>query len=164
MLIEAVAAGQEISKSTIWNTEISSYKLSKIAAVKEELKQVPTLLDEPNDVLDTVFEKSVKKQTTAKEKKSTYELTLELIEQGKDVAEIASTRQVSKQTINNHFVYLIRSEQIQLTDVLSSKRINELESMFEGFTGTSLGPLKEKLGSKATWDELKLYQAYAQLQ
>jgi hypothetical protein len=61
-------------------------------------------------------------------------------------------------------VYLIRSEQIQLTDVLAPKRINELESMFEGFTGTSLGPLKEKLGSKATWDELKLYQAYAQLQ
>lgn len=164
LLIEAVAAGQEISKSTIWNTEISSYKLSKIAAVKEELKQVPTLLDEPNDVLDTVFEKSVKKQTTAKEKKSTYELTLELLEQGKDVAEIASTRQVSKQTINNHFVYLIRSEQIQLSDVMQPKRISELESMFEGFTGTSLGPLKEKLGSKATWDELKLYQAYAQLQ
>ena len=164
LLIEAVAAGQEISKSTIWNTEISSYKLAKIAAVKEELKQVPTLLDEPNDVLDTVFEKSVKKQTTAKEKKSTYELTLELLEQGKDVAEIASTRQVSKQTINNHFVYLIRSEQIQLSDVMQPKRISELESMFEGFTGTSLGPLKEKLGSKATWDELKLYQAYAQLQ
>jgi uncharacterized protein YpbB len=114
--------------------------------------------------LDTVFEKSVKKQTAAKEKKSTYELTLELLEQGKDVAEIASIRQVSKQTVNNHFVYLIRSEQIQLTDVLAPKRISELESMFEGFTGNSLGPLKEKLGSKATWDELKLYQAYAQLQ
>jgi hypothetical protein len=51
-----------------------------------------------------------------------------------------------------------------LSDVLAPKRIKELESMFEGFTGTSLGPLKEKLGSKATWDELKLYQAYAQLQ
>jgi len=110
------------------------------------------------------LKKTVKKDKGGSNKKSTYELTLELLEQGKDVAEIASIRQVSKQTINNHFVYLIRSEQIQLSDVMQPKRCSELETMFEGFTGTSLGPLKEKLGAKATWDELKLYQAYAQLQ
>jgi len=125
---------------------------------------VPSLLDDEDEVIDTIFEKTVKKDKGGSNKKSTYELTLELLEQGKDVAEIASTRQVSKQTINNHFVYLIRSEQIQLSDVMQPKRCSELETMFEGFTGTSLGPLKEKLGAKATWDELKLYQAYAQLQ
>ena len=164
ILIETLASGREVSKTTVWNAEISSYKLAKIAAVKQELKQVPSLLDDEDEVIDTIFEKTVKKDKGGSHKKSTYELTLELLEQGKDVAEIASIRQVSKQTINNHFVYLIRSEQIQLSDVLAPKRINELESMFEGFTGTSLGPLKEKLGAKATWDELKLYQAYAQLQ
>ena len=164
ILIETLASGREISKTTVWNTEISSYKLAKIAAVKQELKQVPSLLDDEDEVIDTIFEKTVKKDKGGSNKKSTYELTLELLEQGKDVAEIARIRQVSKQTINNHFVYLIRSEQIQLSDVMQPKRISELETMFEGFTGTSLGPLKEKLGAKATWDELKLYQAYAQLQ
>jgi hypothetical protein len=164
ILIETLASGREISKTTVWNTEISSYKLAKIAAVKQELKQVPSLLDDEDEVIDTIFEKTVKKDKGGSNKKSTYELTLELLEQGKDVAEIASIRQVSKQTINNHFVYLIRSEQIQLSDVMQPKRSSELETMFEGFTGTSLGPLKEKLGAKATWDELKLYQAYAQLQ
>ncbi len=164
ILIETLASGREISKTTVWNTEISSYKIAKIAAVKQELKQVPSLLDDEDEVIDTIFEKTVKKDKGGSNKKSTYELTLELLEQGKDVAEIARIRQVSKQTINNHFVYLIRSEQIQLSDVMQPKRISELETMFEGFTGTSLGPLKEKLGAKATWDELKLYQAYAQLQ
>jgi uncharacterized protein YpbB len=164
ILIETLASGREISKTTVWNTEISSYKLAKIAAVKQELKQVPSLLDDEDEVIDTIFEKTVKKDKGGSNKKSTYELTLELLEKGKDVAEIASIRQVSKQTINNHFVYLIRSEQIQLSDVMQPKRSSELETMFEGFTGTSLGPLKEKLGAKATWDELKLYQAYAQLQ
>lgn len=164
LLMEALAAGQEVSKSTIWNTEISNYKLAKIAAVKEELKQIPTLLDESDEILDTVFQKSIKKQSTAKEKKSTYELTLELLEQGKVAAEIAQIRQVSLQTVNNHFVYLIRAQKLQLSEVMSDKRINELENLFDGFTGSSLGPLKEKLGFKATWDELKLYQAHAQLQ
>jgi hypothetical protein len=46
---------------------------------------------------------------------------------------------------------------------MNPKRISELERMFEGFEGTSLNPLKEKLGSKVTWDELKLYQAGMQV-
>jgi hypothetical protein len=42
---------------------------------------------------------------------------------------------------------------------MSPKRIHELANLFEGYEGTSLTPLKEKLGNKVTWDELKLYQA-----
>jgi len=58
ILIETLASGREISKTTVWNTEISSYKLAKIAAVKQELKQVPSLLDDEDEVIDTIFEKN----------------------------------------------------------------------------------------------------------
>jgi hypothetical protein len=54
---------------------------------------------------------------------------------------------------------LIKAEKLELKDVLSEKRIRDLENMFGDYEGTSLGPLKEKLGNKVTWDELKLYQA-----
>ena len=128
--------------------------------MKQELKQVPSLLDDPDEVDDVIFTKSSKKESAAKkEKKSTYEVTLELLEQGKDVEEISRIRQLSNQTISNHFAYLIRSEKIELSDVMSQKRIQELASMFDGYEGTSLSPLKEKLGNKVTWEELKLYQA-----
>jgi uncharacterized protein YpbB len=104
--------------------------------------------------------KTSKKLSVAKkEKKTTYEQTLELLEQGNDAKEIARTRQLSAQTVNSHFVYLIRAEKIELSDVMSPKRIHELANLFEGYEGTSLTPLKEKLGNKVTWDELKLYQA-----
>lgn len=160
LLIEAVSAGKEITKSIVWNHEIANYKIGKLAVIKQELKQVPSLLDDPEEEYDVIFTKTSKKLSAAKkEKKSTYELTLELLEQGKDVDEIARIRQVSVQTIGNHFAYLIRSEKIELTDVMSPKRISELATMFEGFEGTSLSPLKEKLGNKVTWEELKLYQA-----
>lgn len=160
LLIEAVSAGREITKSIVWNHEIANYKIGKLAVIKQELKQVPSLLDDPEEEYDVIFTKTSKKLSAAKkEKKSTYELTLELLEQGKDVDEIARIRQVSVQTIGNHFAYLIRSEKIELTDVMSLKRISELATMFEGFEGTSLSPLKEKLGNKVTWEELKLYQA-----
>jgi uncharacterized protein YpbB len=164
LLIEAVSAGKEITKSIVWNHEIANYKIGKVAAIKQELKQVPSLLDDPEDEYDAIFTKTSKKLSTAKkEKKSTYEQTLELLEQGKDVHEIARIRQVSTQTIGNHFAYLIRSEKIELTDVMSPKRISELATMFDGFEGTSLSPLKEKLGNKVTWEELKLYQAHSML-
>jgi uncharacterized protein YpbB len=160
LLIEAVSAGKEITKSIVWNHEIANYKIGKVAAIKQELKQVPSLLDDPEDEYDAIFTKTSKKLSTAKkEKKSTYESTLDLLEEGKDASEIARIRQLSPQTIASHFAYLIRMEKIAITDVLSPKRINELANMFEGFEGTSLSPLKEKLGNKVTWDELKIYQA-----
>jgi uncharacterized protein YpbB len=159
LLIEAVATGREITKEVVWNTEIANYKLSKLAAVKQEIRQTPSLLDEPEDE-DIIFLKTSKKLSVAKkEKKTTYEQTLELLEQGNDAKEIARTRQLSAQTVNSHFVYLIRAEKIELSDVMSPKRIHELANLFEGYEGTSLTPLKEKLGNKVTWDELKLYQA-----
>ncbi len=164
LLIEAVSAGKEITKSIVWNHEIANYKIGKVAAIKQELKQVPSLLDDPEDEYDAIFTKTSKKLSAAKkEKKSTYESTLDLLEEGKDASEIARIRQLSPQTIASHFAYLIRMEKIAITDVMSPKRINELANMFEGFEGTSLSPLKEKLGNKVTWDELKLYQAHSML-
>jgi len=163
LLVSAVAEGEAITKDRIWNNDLQQYKLSKIAIVRQELKQVPSLLDDP-DAEEVSFLKSTKKLAKEqKVKKSTQEKTLELLEAGKEVSEIARERQLSVQTINSHFAYLIRSGQIELTDVMSPKRISELEQLFDGFEGNSLNPLKEKLGSKATWDELKLYQAWMQV-
>ncbi len=163
LLVTAVAEGEAITKDRIWNNDLQQYKLSKIAIVRQELKQVPSLLDDP-DAEEVSFLKSTKKLAKEqKVKKSTQEKTLELLEAGKEVSEIARERQLSVQTINSHFAYLIRSGQIELTDVMSPKRIGELEQLFDGFEGNSLNPLKEKIGSKATWDELKLYQAWMQV-
>ncbi len=164
ILVETLSAGKEVTKSFLDVPEITNYRLSKIAMIKQELKNTPSLLDDPEETFDELFTKTSKKlDVSKKEKKSTYEQTLELLENGMDASEIAQKRQLSLQTIASHFAVLIRSEKIELKDVMSEKRIHELATMFDGFEGTSLTPLKEKLGNKATWDELKLYQAYTQV-
>lgn len=163
VLIETACAGKVLSKQAIWNSEINSYKANKIAALQQQLQRVPTLLDEPQADFTNVFDKRTKK-TVQKEKKSTYERTLELLQEGYSVEAIAKERQVSKQTIYNHFVVLIKAQQIALTDIMSQARIEELQSHFEDYHETSLGPLKEKLGKTATWDELKVVQAHLQTQ
>ena len=164
ILVEAVANGEEINKNRIWNSEITQYRLSKIALVKQELQQAPTLLDDPSDNDDTFLKSTKKRPANIKEKKTTQEKTLSLLEQGFNAQQIAKERQLSIQTIHGHFAYLIRARQIELSDVMNPKRILELEQLFDGYEGTSLNPLKEKLGSKVTWDELKLYQAYSQVE
>lgn len=164
ILVETLAAGKEVTKSFLNIPEITNYRLNKIAMIKQEWKDIPSLLDDPEESFDRVFTKTSKKLAVSKkEKKSTYEQTLDLLENGKDASEIAKIRQLSPQTIASHFAFLIRSEKIELSDVMSETRIHELASMFEGFEGSSLTPLKEKLGNKVTWDELKLYQAFTQV-
>ena len=42
---------------------------------------------------------------------------------------------------------------------MNSKRINEISDAFDDWDGESLTQMKEQLGSKFSWEELKLYRA-----
>jgi uncharacterized protein YpbB len=160
LLIEAVSNGREITKEVVWSNEIRNYKVSKISSVQQEMRQNPTTLamdDDFEDVLQLKLKKKVVKEK--KEKINTYDLTYSLLREGNSIEEIAKIRQLSPQTINNHFVHLIKAEKVELRELMDEKRIQELASYFDDYTETSLSPLKERLGNKVTWDELKLYQA-----
>lgn len=157
LLIEAVSNGQEITKKAIWNSEIAHYKTNKLELIREELKQIPSLLDEPEDEL--IILKTKPKNTPKEKKIDTHTQTLELFREGKTGEEIARIRQLSSGTIYGHFAELIKRKQLLLSDVMSLERIAEMKELFGDYAETSLSPLKEKLGDKVTWAELKMYQA-----
>jgi hypothetical protein len=160
LLVEAVAAGREITKDVVWNDEIKNYKTAKLAVLKHEARQNPSLLDAQDDEVEfSALTTRGALKSAKKEKKSTYEQTLELFRSGKSLDEITRVRQVSSQTIISHFVQLIKAEKMELNEVMDDNRIDELSEMFGDYQGTSLTPLKEKLGNKVSWDELKLFQA-----
>ncbi len=158
LLVEHIAFGKEITKDSLLTEEIKNYKIARLASVQQKLREkngmlYDTIEDEP------ILLASPKKKEERKEKKSTYEQTLELLHEGMDVNQIAARRQVSENTIYNHFVVLLKSEKIELADVLTHERISELEDYFSDYEGASLSALKEKLGDEVTWEELKLMQA-----
>jgi len=160
LLIELVLNGQEITKEVVWNEELKNYKLSKIAIVKQEKRQTRSLLDmDDENGQEFIPIKIVKKTKESKEKRSTFQQTLDLVKEGLKVEDIARMRQLSIKTINGHFMNLIKSEEIELSDVMGKERIRELETYFEEYHENSLTPLKEKLGDVVSWDELKLYKA-----
>lgn len=165
LLVESIVAGREITKETIRNDEVNNYKIAKIASINQELRENKSLLDIDEDDYEDVIELAKKRGRNGKQgkekviKKGTHEITLDMLHSGKNIDEIARERQLSKTTINSHFVQLIRTEQITLSQVMDEKRIREIEDYFEGYEGSSLTPLKERLGNKVSWDELKLVQA-----
>lgn len=167
LLMEAVVAGRELTKDIIWNDELHNYKIAKIAIIKQEMRENPSLLDiatGEND--DEDFIPILKKDTRTKEKTekiSTYDQTLALYRAGKSMKEIAREREFTMQTIQNHFANLIRAEKVALSELMSEERIREIAALFEGVEYTTLSELKEQLGDGVSWEELKLYQASTQI-
>ncbi|WP_258932424.1 helix-turn-helix domain-containing protein [Flavobacterium oreochromis] len=100
-----------------------------------------------------------KRKKNNETKQNTIEITLNLWKQNKSIHEIAKERKLTNQTIYNHFSKLILEDQIQLSDLLSSEKIEELNNAFKEYQNESLGSLKEQFGDQFTWDELRLYIA-----
>ena len=157
-VIEAIMNGQPLDKKHIWTADIKGYKSTKIELVKNEMRVDNATFDFDTDFVQ-LKTKSTKTKLSKEKKESTYEVTLKLIKKGAPIEHIARERQLSAGTISAHCVRLLKTEKIDLKDVMDSKLINELYDVFEEYEGGSMTPLKDKVGEKYTWDELKLYQA-----
>ncbi len=158
LLVRCVRDGKFIEKSTIWSPEIKNYKTSKIELVKNEIRSTNSTFDFDTDFIQ-LKTKSKKRKTASKSKLSTFDKTLEMIKAGKSIKEVSSERQLSTGTISTHCVRLIKAEKIELKHVMEGKTISALFDLFEDYEGGSLTPIKEMVGAKFTWDEIKLYQA-----
>jgi uncharacterized protein YpbB len=160
-LIQAAANGREITREAITNDEIANYKITRIAAIKQELRNNRSLLDTSydEDEFEAIMLKKAKKTKEKKVKVSTYQQTLDLHREGKTVAEIASLRQLTPATVMSHFVFLIKQEEVELNELIDEKRISQLGDLIGEAGAKSITQLKEELGEKATWDEIRLYQA-----
>jgi hypothetical protein len=156
-LIHCIVNELPLEKDQKWENEIIAYKQAKIELVKQEMRQDNATFDFDTDFIQIKTKRQ--KRETKKKKKSTYEITLDMLKDGNSMKEIAKERQLSTQTITNHCERLLKTEKIELRDLLESERINKLSDVFDDYDGGSLTELKEKVGRKFTWDELKLYRA-----
>lgn len=100
-----------------------------------------------------------------KEKTSTYDATLALIEEGKSLPDIAKTRGLTLSTIADHAQHLVRTERVKKEVVMPLVPVrvrNALQDIFEAFDalGTErLAPVFAKLKKRFTFEELKMARA-----
>ena len=156
LLIETVVAGETISKEKLTSSEIKNYISRKITVIQEQFKKVNiTLIDDDKDLVRYTSSKS----KTKLPKKSTVQETYDLWVEKKSIADIATIRVLTKQTIYSHFVQLIQTKAVSISEVLPEDKIQTLAKAFQGYKEESLNTLMEKNSEKFTWNEARMYKA-----
>jgi hypothetical protein len=156
LLIETVVAGETISKEKLTSPEIKLYISRKISSIQETFKKVNSNIRE--DDLDEV-RYLPKKKTNSPTKKTTVEETFDLWKQNNSIAQIASIRVLTKQTIYGHFVKLVQANQVAIEDLIPADKLVLLTDAFQGYTEESLSILMEKHGEKFSWEEARIFKA-----
>ncbi|RDI56523.1 helix-turn-helix domain-containing protein [Flavobacterium glaciei] len=156
LLIETVVAGETISKEKLTSSDIKNYIIRKTEAIQNQFKELNiTLIEDDRDV----ERYTAKKSKTAVPKKSTVQETYELWVEKKSIEDIASIRVLTKQTIYSHFVKLIQTKAVSISEVLPEDKMQELATAFAGYKEESLNTLMEKHGHKFSWEEARMYKA-----
>jgi uncharacterized protein YpbB len=157
LLIETVVSGETISKEKLTSPEIKNYIFKKTSGIQEEFKNINiTLIDDQKDV-----ERYTSKKTTKNKepKKSTVQETYELWVEKNAIQDIARIRVLTIQTIYSHFVKLIQTKAVAISDVLPEDKVQELADAFMGYKEESLNALMENHGHKFSWEEARMYKA-----
>ena len=111
-----------------------------------------------------IHEKNPKKEkkTESGEKKKKIDTKAEsfrLYKEGKRVDEIAKERSLTQQTIEGHLAHYVSVGEINIEELVSKEKISLIEPHTKEFKGGSITTIKEKLGSKISFGEIRLVLA-----
>jgi ribonuclease D len=120
-----------------------------------------------NDILDIVREYRVEKGLGIPEgevfetcddksnKPKSWEISFELFQQGKAIAQIAKERDMVESTIANHLTRYIDSGEIPIDALVNPEKIEAISQYFLNADDTRLAPAKEALGEEYSYNELR---------
>lgn len=96
---------------------------------------------------------------TAKDKPvkgSSQAETLELFKNGHSIKQIAAMRQLAESTIAGHLGAYVRTGEIDVLDLLTEERLNMILPVVIAEGGTTLQPVKEKLGDDFSYTDIRI--------
>lgn len=149
-MVQLFGSGIDFSKENLNDQDITSYRLNHLTGIKEILRTQILDIDEIEDDIKQV-PKAVKIATTDK--------TFALWQRKLTIAEIANERKLSVQTIYQHIAKLIGEERIDITAVISVKKIAVLKELFQNNTEKTLTEIKAEAPENITWDDLRIYKS-----
>lgn len=82
--------------------------------------------------------------------------TLELLDEDYTIADIMKERQLSRSTIENHIVEIVKNGIYDIEDFVSDEHIETITEYFEETKDNSLSAARDVLGDEYTYFELKL--------
>ncbi len=89
--------------------------------------------------------------------KSTYEVTYDLYQQGKNIAEIAAARGYAESTIVGHITKFIRNGKVSVYDFVTKEQLEVTREFFNA--GGTMKDVFEALDGNLSYDEIRIIQA-----
>jgi uncharacterized protein YpbB len=104
---------------------------------------------EPEEI--TIAEQVASKKNKGDSKK----ISFRLFNEGKAIAEIAKEREMAESTIEGHLAFYVGTGEIPVNKFVSQEMMVLIVSHFNGSDDLSMGQVKEALGEKVSWRDLR---------
>ncbi|HTI91078.1 MAG TPA: helix-turn-helix domain-containing protein [Puia sp.] len=89
------------------------------------------------------------------QKGDTNRTTLRLYKEGTSITEIATLRNLTQSTVESHLASFIPTGEIDLKDLVPEHKIESILTAIKSIGGSSLGPIKSKLGEDYSFGEIR---------
>jgi hypothetical protein len=126
--------------------------------------QLSSLIHEKVQKKEKKKEKKVKIENITIAKPDTKLETFRLYKEGKTVAEIADTRNLTIQTIESHLSHFVGNGEIKIEELVTREKFVLIEPALKGFDGKSITPIKDQLGEKVSFGEIRLVLAWKEFE
>jgi tRNA uridine 5-carbamoylmethylation protein Kti12 len=100
------------------------------------------------------------KRIPKKIRQETKKVTFELFNSGKTILEIATERNLAVTTIESHMAHFVGTGEIPVTKLVSKEMTDLIISHFEDKDDLTIGPVKEALGDRVSWSDLKFVTSH----
>jgi uncharacterized protein YpbB len=145
--------------------QISGFGKSKVETYGNEFLSIIKDYSLENSLTSNISEKIPKrKRKEAEPKVDTKAETFRLYKQGKAIIDIAKERKLTAQTIEGHLAHYVQNGSIKIGELVSREKLLLIEAEIKRLNGGSIAPIKEKLGNRASWGEIRLVVAWAEHQ
>ncbi len=120
----------------------------------EELIEIITSYCKKENIEPPAFT-LIGKTKPKKIKEDTKKISFDLFTAGKTISQIAEERNLSVTTIEGHLAHYVATGEVAVSQFVSQEKIDLIASHFEGADDLTAGPVKEALGEKVSWGDIK---------
>ena len=113
------------------------------------------LFTETPKYVNKFFKTGTLPKSKAKPKGQTYEITLEMFEEGKTPEEIAGIRSMAVSTVRGHLSKWIREGKISVFELMSEQRVERIWKHIQDISDTPFGELRSRVPFEVSYHELR---------
>lgn len=135
------------------------YEFENEIKVKIQLLLSTDLIDQRITYKEYVFTSDSETVSSVDRKKDTVDITLQLLQEGNDLPEVAKLRNLTVSTISNHIAKLISKNKVSVYNFISKEKYVLIEKKLVELNTKELKIIKESLGDDFSYDEIKFVRS-----